>query len=74
MKMERSCKTTEQMMLRVIVEPLDHIIFNCYKPRYNSYHVNECAEVEHGKKSLDYQPLMYAIINVKKLTFDDSEI
>ena len=44
-----------------LLKPLDHIIFNCYKPRYNSYHANECAEVEHGKKSLDYWPLMYVV-------------
>ena len=31
-------------------------------------------EVEHGKKSLDYWPLMYELTNVKQLTFDDSEL
>ena len=44
-----------------LLKPLDYIIFNCYKPRYNFYHVNECVEVEHRKKSLDYRPLMYVV-------------
>ena len=30
-------------------------------PWYNSYHVNEYANVEHGKKSLNYHPLMYVV-------------
>ena len=54
-------KLLSKWCCKSLLKPLDHIIFNCYKLRYNSYHANECAEVEHGKKSLDYHPLMYAI-------------
>ena len=28
---------------------------------HNSFHVNECVDVEHGKKSLDYRPLMNVV-------------
>jgi hypothetical protein len=29
---------------------------------YNSHHANECVDVEHEEKSLDYRPLMNVII------------
>ena len=49
------CKTTNGIMKK-------YIVFTCYKTRwYNSYHVNKCVDVEHGKKSLDYQPLMNVV-------------
>ena len=31
------------------------------KPWYNSYHVNKCVDVEHEKKSWDYQSLRYVV-------------
>ena len=48
------CKTVDGVM--------QSIVFTCYKTRwYNSYHANKCVDVEHGKKSLDYQPLMNVV-------------
>ena len=46
-----------------------HIVFTCYKTRwYNSYHANKCVDVEHGKKSLDYRPLMNVVNQCKAIS------
>jgi peptide methionine sulfoxide reductase MsrA len=38
------------------------IVFTCYETQwYNSSHVNECVNVEHDEKSLDYQQLMNVV-------------
>ena len=46
-----------------------YIVFTCYKTRwYNSYHANTCVDVEHGKKSLDYRPLMNVVNQCKEIS------
>ena len=46
-----------------------YIVFTCYKTQwYISYHANKCVDVEHGKKSLDYRPLMNVVNQCKTIS------
>ena len=49
--------------------PAKYTFFTCYKTRwYNSYHANKCVDVQHGKKSLDYRPLMNVINQCEEIS------
>lgn len=52
-----------------MLEPLNHIVFNNYPNlRYNSYLTNKCFDVEYGRKSSSYQPLMYVVNQCEEIS------
>ena len=54
------------MLLQVVFDSLKpYSLHQNQNSWYNSYHANECAEVEHGNKSLDYQSQMKIVKNAR---------